>query len=240
MKLFSGKRIGQSGQELLTAVSFSFILHMIFALAAVLLFAAKPRFFAPPLYVVKLVAPAAEPTKIPDAKPQPQLPPKPAVKPESKVKEKKSAPKSRQADKEALPELDARKPKPAKAGDVQEQPHAASEPAQPVTSTTGEGVAMPTSEDFKFQYYINNLRAKIKPNWKPREGSDGSKARVIFTLNRSGRLLDINLDSEHTTGNFDFKQAAIRAIQVSNPFPQLPDEYPKQTVVFSVDLTPEE
>ena len=62
---------------------------------------------------------------------------------------------------------------------------------------------------------------------------------MIFSINRSGWVGEVNLDSEHSTGTFGFKQAAIRAIRAANPFPRLPEEFSKQTLEFSVDLMAE-
>ena len=56
MKFSSGKRIGQSGQQLTTAVLFSFFLHAILFVSILFLhFAVWPRIYIPPFYAVKLV-----------------------------------------------------------------------------------------------------------------------------------------------------------------------------------------
>ena len=56
MKFSSGKRIGQSEQQLTTAVLFSFFLHVILFLTALFLhFTVMPRITVPPFYAVKLV-----------------------------------------------------------------------------------------------------------------------------------------------------------------------------------------
>ena len=103
-----------------------------------------------------------------------------------------------------------------------------------------ESVAVTSQQDFKFGWYLANVRDKIRPNWQPLKGNEDATARVIFSINRSGWVVDVNVDDEHSTGSFEFKQAAIRAIRASNPFPPLPEEFTKATLQFSVDLIPEE
>lgn len=238
MKLSSGQRIGQSGQELLTAAAFALFLHVLFALAAVLLFVTTPRVFVPPLYAVKLVSPAAAPTVLSQAKPQPQPAPKPEVKPQTRQK----APKTRPADtKSSLPELKAGKQKPAKSEEEPvEQPHMASAAAaQPAVSpvVNQDGVALPTtSQDFKYGWYLARVRDKIGQHWNPPADAKDARARLIFSVNRSGWVGVVNLVDDQSAGRFEFKQAAIRAIRSSNPFPPLPEDFSKQTLEFTVDL----
>jgi TolA protein len=232
MKLYSGKRIGQSGSELRRAIVFSFFLHVIVALAAVFLYiAAVPKLYMPPFYQVKLVGQPADLS-------QPPLKEEPAPeKPKAEEKAKKAAPKAKRAasKKGALPELSRQKQKPASEEEKREE--ALGE--QPRTGKT-ESVAVTTpQQEFKFGWYLALVRDKIGQNWRPPPDARDAKARVIFTINRSGMVLDVNLDAEHSSGTFGFQQAAIRAIRSSNPFPQLPDDFPKQTLELSVDLMAE-
>ena len=251
MKFSSGKRIGQSEQQLTTAVFFSFFLHAILFLAAIFLhFAVMPRISVPPFYAVKLVGLPSEPavpvqtqpTQAPAAPEKHQAKPAPA-----KPRSKKGAEKTRTtAHKNAVPDLSATKKK--QAAVEQEKPSepqtAASRPSgdQPAEAMT-QGVAVATGQqmlDAKYQVYMRILSGKIQPNWRPLTGAKNMKARIVFTINRRGSLVSVKLDEEQSTVNPDFKLAALRAIQVSNPFPPLPDDYPKQTMELSVDLTPRE
>lgn len=156
-----------------------------------------------------------------------------------------------------MPELSHRKQKTApeeKAKAAEEAPKAASRtstkestatPSAPVagpatTAKKSEGVAVTPQQDFKYTWYLANVSEKIKQNWNPPPDSKDAKARVMFKVNRSGWVIDVQLDGEHSNGSFPFKQAAIRAIKASNPFPPLPEEYFKQALEFTVDLIPEE
>jgi hypothetical protein len=250
MKLSSGKRIGQSGGELAAASIFSFILHSIVLAAALLYLHATPKKYSPPFYEVKLVGQPVESTQIPQAPLAGNLPapPKQEVKAPPKAKEKKGAPKAQRAaaKKGAMPALTlpAQKPAlPATEEKAAEQALAAvsapqSEAAGP--GAQGEGVAVTTpQQDFKYAYYLNQVRVKISQNWRPPPDAPDAKAHVIFSINRSGWVGDVSLDAGHSTGTFGFRQAAIRAIRASNPFPRLPEEFSKQTLEFSVDLKAE-
>jgi TonB family protein len=56
----------------------------------------------------------------------------------------------------------------------------------------------------------------------------------MFRILRSGRVGEVKL--QESSGNFYFDQAANRSILSSSPFPQLPDEYPREYLEISVDL----
>jgi TonB family protein len=262
MKLPSGKRFGQSEHELALAVFFSFFLHAAVVFVALFLhFSVFPKTVIPPAYQVKLVglpkelvsAPAAAPPKN-ELVPAPEVaPPKKEVMPaaakpspmpkKAAVELKKSAPK-----KDALPDLGHLKQKPSpleqtksKVTVPKESAAVPSAPAEgsPAAGKQSEGVAVTSQQDFKYAWYLVNVSEKIRQNWNPPLDMNDAKARVIFKVNRSGWVIAVQLDNEHSSGSFTFKQAAVRAIHASNPFPPLPEEFFKQSLEFSVDLIPE-
>jgi len=256
MKLRTGKRIGQSGQELVSSVFFSFLLHAIVLVAGGFLYmGAAPKTVVPLFYEVALVSPPevipAPPVAAPaPAPPQPKVIPKPAkplVKPKKSFL-KKSA---RRSLKSGLPDLAAPKAEQPKIEPEKPESKAPEPPAPPAAApgetakpglkadTVSVAVATP-QQDFKFAWYLAIVREKIGQHWNPPPDARNAKARVIFTINRSGWVLEVNLDNEHSEGSFQFKAAAIRAIQASKPFPQLPEDYSKQSLAFSVDLMAEE
>jgi TonB family protein len=234
MKLHSGKRIGQSVPELTLAVSFSLILHVLAVLAVVFLrITSPPKKYIPPVYHVKLVGQPADLSQVlpketePVPPKQEPLPKKTKPAPNLKkaaLKTAKAAPK-----KNALPELAPQKPKQA----VPEK----TEAATPPSTGKNENVAVSTpQQDFKFGWYLALVRDKIGQNWRPPPDAKGAKARIVFAVNRSGWVSQVNIDTGNSSGTFGFQQAAIRAIRSSNPFPPLPEEFSKQTLEFSVDL----
>ncbi len=112
--------------------------------------------------------------------------------------------------------------------------------APAATAKKSEGVDVTPSQDFKYSWYIDTVAEKIKQNWNPPPDGKDAKARVIFKINRSGWVMTVRLDDEHSYGSFTFKQAAYRAISASNPFPSLPDEFFQPSLEFTVDLIPED
>ena len=251
MKLSSGKRIGQSGRELTAAAFFSFFLHGIILATALLYLHATPKMHLPPFYDVKLVGPPAEPAERLQAPSGTSQPTPPKQKAKAAPKEKKAAPETFKATakKGAMPELAKPLKKPVPAESVKPEEPLKERPTVPAAGTSsgtagpgvkGESVAVTTSQqDFKFGWYLAVVRDKIGQNWRPPPDAKDAKARVTFSINRSGWVGETNLDTEHSSGTFGFKQAAIRAIRSSNPFPPLPEEFSKQTLEFSVDLMTE-
>jgi len=243
MKLASGKRVGQSGHELTEAVFFSFILHGIVLLAAVFLFLnVTPRTYVPPFYQVKLVGlppETAAPSQVQPA------PPQEAAKPAAKAKKAPAKAHKATAKKGALPELTPSKQKTAKEevkpAEASQEPTSAKAPSSETASSGAktESVAVSTQQDFKFGWYLAAVRDKIGQNWRPPPDARDAKARVIFSINRSGWVGEVRLDNENSIGTFGFKQAAVRAIRSSNPFPPLPEDFSKQALEFSVDLMEE-
>ena len=235
MRLRSGKRIGQSGAELTLAVFLSFFLHVLIALTGVSLYiTTAPKAHIPINYQVVLVSP---PVEIPES-PIEELQPAPPKKEVAPKKEKQTAlkPVKKEPSKSTLPELSEEKPKP-----TTEQAKTAETPGeQQKVTATGPVTVTPSQEDFKFSWYLSLIREKIGRNWRPPPDARDAKVKVVFTVNRSGWVDDVNLDAEHSTGTFGFKQAAIRAIRSSNPFPPLPEEFSKMSIEFSVDLMAEQ
>jgi protein TonB len=236
MKLFSGRRIGQSRYELTLAIFFSFFIHAAVVVAALFLYLeSSPRVYVPPSYNVKLVALPAETAPAP----VPQTAPLPPAKEEKKAEPKAKKVPIRTArtipKKAAMPELsdEKRKPKPDEI-----QPSERSEEQPQASTAKTENVAVTTSQEgFKYSWYLTNVRDKIGQNWRPPPDAPNANARVIFSVNRSGWVMDVDIDNDKSNGTMMFKQAAIRAIRSSNPFPPLPEDFGKQSLEFSVDLT---
>jgi len=256
MKLPSGKRLGQSGYELALAVFFTFFIHAAVVAAALFLSVMTiPKKVVPPVYQVKLVglpqelSPAPLPTTpvVPAPAPQPPEPIKKSAPPSPKHGKPAAKPIKAAPSKNALPELSSQKPKPAaiqppstETSDAQPPAKASAEKAATSSGGGAENVAVTApQQDFKDQWYLALVRDKIRQNWRPPPDAADAKARVIFTINRSGWVVDVNLDPEHTNGTFGFQQAAIRAIRASSPFPRLPEEFSKQSLQFTVDLMAE-
>jgi outer membrane biosynthesis protein TonB len=257
MKLLSRKRQArerpeQSGYTLALAFFYSFFLHAaVVAVILLLHFLVIPKAVLLPSYQVKLVGPPKESAPAPAAA---SVPPKKEAMPETAkpspklkkavVEVKKAAPK-----KASMPDLTRQKKTPAPS--EQTKSHEATPqkspagPSVPVEgpATTGkkiESVGVTTQQDFKDSAYLAIVIEHIKRNWNPPMDVKDAKARIIFKVDRSGRVVAVQRDDEHSNASFAFKQAAERAIYASNPFPRLPDDYFKQSLEFTVDLAPED
>ena len=243
MRLITGKRIGQSGNEFTTAVFFSLFIHVIMFFGVFYLsHQIRQRTFSPPYYRVNLVDLPSDLPMMPSAAPMeapPAAPPAAAAgksksaAPKAKTIARPAAvPKTTPAQKAAMPELDGGK----KTTDV------ASQQKQETAGKRQEAVSMQAPVEFApgsaFEWYSNNVRMKIKGNWKYEYSPKNASATVVFTILRSGIAQQVKL--ERASGIFSFDQAAMRAIQLSSPFPALPEEFSQQSAVFVVDLQPEE
>jgi TonB family protein len=261
MRFFSGKRIGQSGNELVLSVFFSFFLHTaLIVLALVLYTAVTPKVHIPPFYEVKLVGQPVEIAPAPPAAaqqpPAPKAEPAPVrAKPQPKVtkvpKPVKAAPK-----KGDMPELSRQKPKPTQKEEAKpattevaktapKEPISApnvpsAEPAVPGAKTEGVGKVSPVSGgSTQLSSYADIIRYSIGRNWNPPPVGKGMKAKVVFKVLRSGRVFgDVTI--EEKSGNDYFDMAAKRAILSSSPFPPMPEEFYKQYAEFSVSLQEKE
>jgi TonB family protein len=263
MRLFSGKRTEQAGHEFAIAVVFSFLLHVLVALAAFFLtMMATPKTRVPPFYQVKLVGRPADLSQAsPAGEAAPAAPAKEAMPKteQSPQKAQKAAPKPKKtapAPQKALPKKGVmselhQKPKPAASAPSKPQIAPTEPPAGPSASEVAPaksggkaagvaaGVAVgTTSQEFKFPPYLVIVRDKIEQNWNPPPSAKAMKVNVLFKILRSGRVGDTNL--EKSSGNFYFDQAAMRAILLSSPFPPLPEGFYKEYEVFSVDLMDKE
>jgi TonB family protein len=200
----------------------------------------SPRFVVPPSYRVKLVdlppnAANLPPTMSEQAANARASIMKPQAMPPAKAAARPAPSRPSAVRKDAMPELDT---KPAKKA-VEE-----AEPAQPsgATGKKQESVTIQAPSEFStgsvFAWYAYNVSRKITGNWKHPIVPKGTKTKIVFTILRSGLVEYVKL--EEPSGIFGYDQAAIRAIQISSPFPALPEDFNKHSVVFSVDLLPEE
>ena len=224
MRLLTGKRIGQSGQELILAVSFSFIIHVIFLFAAIFLYMrTTPKISVPPFYDVALVAQPAGLPEIPSQAP-------PEKEQETKLKGHKAPAASKQG---AMPDLGKQKPAREEPDEREGKASKAKAPAgQPVVVTVATG------QEFKFPWYMAIIHDKIERHWNPPPGAREMKARITFSVLRSGLVGEVK--PEVPSGNFYYDQAAMRAVLTASPFPPLPEGFFRESMEFSVDLIPEE
>jgi TonB family protein len=165
----------------------------------------KPRTNAPP--------PIVEKPKTPP--PAEKVPPKKLSR-QGTVKVKPSEKKGKDTGKEAPP---------AKTPPQPEEEFAAADAgagAGFASGVPGMGVDNP---DFKYAWYLLQVRNKISANWIPVGGAQGKTYRVVlhFRILRNGRVEGVVV--EEPSGRSEFDRSAMSALVSASPFPPLPADF---------------
>ncbi len=84
--------------------------------------------------------------------------------------------------------------------------------------------------------YIKQIEEPIKMNWTPPLGSNLKKASVKFTINKDGELIKNRIYESSYMDDFDM--SALDAIEMSKPFPPLPEALERETldIIFTFDF----
>jgi len=163
-----------------------------------------------PVYRVSLVElPAQEP------EPEPVKPER--VEPEVKPVKPEKVPEKPRPRKEKPKEEPKEEPKP--------EPKAEEKPEE--TKTVSSGPVTVEAEDFLFAYYLALIENRVGSRWNPPRGlvSGGRRpvATVRFEILRSGRVAGARI--AESSGIDFFDRAALRAVNESDPFPELPEGF---------------
>jgi TonB family protein len=85
-----------------------------------------------------------------------------------------------------------------------------------------------TDGDFRFAFYLANLRNKIGSRWVPPQGVDARgrpvTTTVYFRVGRDGQISQASI--EKSSGYAFFDQTAMRALLAATPLPPLPAGFP--------------
>lgn len=76
--------------------------------------------------------------------------------------------------------------------------------------------------DFPYAWYIQAVHRKISQNWDG-QAREGTQPVIVFEIGRNGQVGRVSV--EKTSGNPLYDQVAMRAIQNSTPFPELPADF---------------
>jgi len=106
----------------------------------------------------------------------------------------------------------------------------------PSTETYGAKISAPGKGSFNINQidispWARDVLEKIQNNWTiPTSGKDSEKKTVEITVSvgKSGDLL--NLSIRNSSGQPTFDLAALNALRMSAPFPELPDDFPNDTL----------
>ncbi len=83
-------------------------------------------------------------------------------------------------------------------------------------------------QDFEYAYYQRQMIARIQANWQQIPVRGEARVVVRFTIHRDGSISAA--DIEESSGQNLLDRAALRAVILGEPFPQLPDSYPRDQV----------
>ena len=91
------------------------------------------------------------------------------------------------------------------------------------------------TQGYDFGRYLNAVITKVRSNWfsvMPESARLGQKGRVLvrFTIVKDGKVQDLKAVLE--SGNQALDRAAVAAVQTSNPFPALPDDFKGERIVL--------
>lgn len=75
-------------------------------------------------------------------------------------------------------------------------------------------------KQFKYQWYLNNIRSKVERNWKPPFNDNKKSVRLQFTIFTSGKISGVRVTG--SSGNKAVDNLGIRAVKLASPFGKLP------------------
>ncbi|MCX7918636.1 MAG: TonB family protein [bacterium] len=84
---------------------------------------------------------------------------------------------------------------------------------------------------FPYPYYLVAVQNKISENWQPparATASRESKTVVFFQIQRTGRITNIQV--EQSSGSIQLDAAAVRAVQLADPLPPLPQGFQSEVL----------
>ncbi|CAA0088459.1 Uncharacterised protein [Starkeya nomas] len=185
----------------------------------------------PPPEPVEEEEPVPEVTESPAPEIEVPLPPPPPLAAELKPREKKPDPPKQRP---------KPKPKPRERDKSDKPPAPRTTSAPSLDAARSDRVAAPTSG-------ASSANSRAPANWRSRlmahlnrhkrypGGASGSgRARVSFSINRSGQVLSARLAG--SSGNPAFDQEAVAMVRRASPVPAPPPEVPGGTIVFTVPV----
>jgi len=87
------------------------------------------------------------------------------------------------------------------------------------------------SKDYDITPWANKVVDRIQKNWlisPPQEISEKGEVGISVIIEKNGELSSINMVNSSMVPLFD--QAALRALDLSSPFPELPDDFPDKNL----------
>jgi len=173
--------------------------------------------------------PRPEPTPTPPA-PAPTPTPRPTPPPEPTPQPRQQESRPQEESKPAVAQETPPPPRPRPVEDNVDDLEAAlfgSLPAPTQISAAG---------DFRFHWYLNNVRSKIESNWRPPTEDRTLEVIVRFFINSDGSIAGLTVG--RSSGNSTLDNLAIRAVTVSAPFGRLPPGFQGDRLDINLTLRP--
>ena len=89
--------------------------------------------------------------------------------------------------------------------------------------------------NFPFAYYTNMVVKRIGQNWSWGERFGKLKSLVYFRILRDGTVA--GLSTKKSSGVDLFDQQALRSVELSSPFPPLPEGYKEDSLGVNFEFT---
>ena len=102
--------------------------------------------------------------------------------------------------------------------------------------STEQPTILSDTRGYDFGPYMNQVINRVRVNWysfipeAARLGQLRGRAVITFTITKNGGISDIKIVAN--SGAIPLDRAAVGAIQASNPFPRLPDDYDDDHIVL--------
>ena len=81
-----------------------------------------------------------------------------------------------------------------------------------------------------FNEYMKNVERRIKLNWNPTTESQNKVIIVLFEISKDGDLLRSKVIKSSGIDSVD--KSAIQAIQLTAPFPPLPQSFNRDSIII--------
>ncbi|MCL2845981.1 MAG: TonB C-terminal domain-containing protein [Chitinivibrionia bacterium] len=102
-------------------------------------------------------------------------------------------------------------------------------------ASSAQNISLTVAEPFPFQWYLDQLQARIRQRWRPGPNERGEVV-VQFTIGRNGSLS--NLTMVNSSGRPIMDRQAMQAVQMAAPFAPLPAGFGGQSLTVVLTLRP--
>lgn len=110
--------------------------------------------------------------------------------------------------------------------------------AGPAGGMPGNAAGVATDlPNFPYPWYISQVRQMLWTAWQKRMPASSGEGVVVFAIVRNGAFVDLRMES--SSGDSDFDEAAVAAVQAASPFPALPSDFTEPFLKIHLTLKSE-